>query len=267
MHHSPRLLLFSFTGTRSMARPAFLFTLLFILVGNTWSGQFARTKPEKFTLDKTGATIDFCYNWSCTDIMDVRLETKLLKTVTKKINRCATSAEQELLAIRNAVRDIENQILADHEVLTGDIAGNEYDLYQKGKLDCVDNSSNTNVMLHALQKYKKFKYWTVDKPVGDGFFRPHWTATLKTKDKDFLEKYRDSTKIGDKDYTIWTMDTWLTTFTYKPFMLEINDWIDNLDPWGNKIYRELYHEKIDCWGQVEDRSREDVPPKKKPSRI
>jgi len=119
MHHSPRLLLFSFTGTRSMARPAFLFTLLLILVGNTWSGQFARTKPEKFTLDKSGATIDFCYNWSCTDIMDVRLETKLLKTVTKKINRCATSAEQELLAIRNAVRDIENQILEGQAGLCG----------------------------------------------------------------------------------------------------------------------------------------------------
>ena len=250
-----------------MARPVFLFTLLFIIAGNTWSGQYARTKPEKFTLDKAGATIDFCYNWSCTDIMDVQLEAKLLKTVSSKIGQCATSAENELLAIRNAVRDIENQILADHEVLTGDIAGNEYDLFQKGKLDCVDNSSNTNTMLHALQKYKKFKYWTVDKPVGSGIFRPHWTATLKTEDKDFLKKYRDSTGMGEKDHTIWTMDTWLTTFAYKPFMLEINDWVDNLDPWGNKIYRELYHEKIDCWGQVEDRSREDVPPKKKPSRI
>lgn len=250
-----------------MVRITLLLALIFIQISNAYAGRYARTKPEQFTLDKSGATIDFCYNWSCTDIMDVRLDAKLLETLTKKINRCATSAEQEMLAIRNAVRDMENQILANHEVLTGDIAGNEYDLFQKGKLDCVDNSSNTNVMLHALQRYKKFKYWTVDKPVGSGFFRPHWTATLKTKDKDFLKKYRHSTGIGKKDYTIWTMDTWLTTFAYKPFMLEINDWVDNLDPWGNKIYRELYHEKIDCWGQVEARSREDVPPKKKPSRI
>lgn len=239
---------------------ALLIALLIIPASYSWSGQYARTKPEKFSVDKKGATFEFCFNWSCTNIMDIRLDSKFLNLIASKIDRCATSAEQELLAIKYAVRDLENQILADNEFLVGDIAGNELDKTREGRLDCVDNSSNTNVLLHVLEKRKPFKYWTVDKPVGSGFFRPHWTATVKTKDKEFLEKYRHSTRIGDKDYTIWTVDTWLTTFAYNPFLMEINDWVKDLDPWGNKIYRELYHQKIDCWGPETPRSREDLPP-------
>ena len=56
------------------------------------------------------------------------------------------------------------------------------------------------------------------------------------------------------------MDTWLTTFAFNPFLFEINDWLDELDPWGNDLYRGLYHQTIDCWGPVEPRSREDKPP-------
>ena len=100
----------------------------------------------------------------------------------------------------------------------------------------------------------------MDKPVGSGIFRPHWTATVKTKDEDFMSKYRSSTGIGKKDYTVWSMDTWLTTFAFNPFLLEINDWVGDLDPWGNKIYRELYHQKLECWGPETPRSRKDVPP-------
>ncbi len=246
--------------TRINSLTALLIALLMIPASHSLAGQFARTKPEKFTLDKYGATFDFCYNWSCTNIMDVRLTSKFLDKIASKIEHCATSAEQEILAIRNAVRDIENQILDDNEFLVADIAGNKLDKKKEGALDCVDNSSNTNALLHILEKRKPFKYWTVDKPYGRGFFRPHWTATLKTYDKDFLNKYRDKTQIGKKDYTIWTMDTWLTTFAFNPFLFEINDWLDALDPWGNKLYREMYHQKIDCWGPVEPRTRDDKPP-------
>ncbi len=193
-------------------------------------------------------------------MMDVKLSAEFLDKIEAKIAKCATSAEMEIMAIRNAVRDAENQILRDHEILVHDIAGNKLDKLKEGALDCVDNSSNTNSLLQVLEKRKPFKYWKVDEPRGRGFFRPHWTATLRTEDKDFINKYRDKTQIGDKDYTIWTMDTWLTTFAFNPFLFEINDWLDALDPWGNDLYRGLYHQKIDCWGPVEPRSREDKPP-------
>jgi len=242
------------------ARITLLFTVLFIYVGSSFAGQFTRTKPEKYTLDEKGATFDFCYNWSCNVIMDVHLDAKFLNKMSKKIAHCATSAEQEIIAIRNAIRDMENQLLFQHEMFVNDVAGNILDKLKEGAMDCVDNSSNTNNMLHVLQKRQPFKYWTVDKPYGRGFFRPHWTATLRTEDKDFIDKYRDKTQIGDKNYTIWTMDTWLTTFAFNPFLFEINDWLDALDPWGNKLYRELYHQKIDCWGPVEPRTRDDKPP-------
>lgn len=245
-----------------IARITLLITVLFIHVGSSFAAQYARTKPAKFTVDEKGATFDFCYNWSCNKIMDVYLDTKFLNKIAAKINKCATSAEQELLAIRNAVRDSENQILADHEFLVGDVAGNKLDKLKEGALDCVDNSSNTNALLHVLEKHKPFKYWKVDQPYGRGFFRPHWTATLRTEDKDFIKKYHDKTQMGDKGYTIWTMDTWLTTFAFNPFLFEINDWLDELDPWGNDLYRGLYHTTIDCWGPVEPRSRDDKPPDK-----
>jgi hypothetical protein len=241
-------------------RIVLLITLLFFHVDSSFAAQYSRTKPVKFKLHDKGATFEFCYNWSCNEMMDVDLNAKFLDKIAAKIKKCATSAENELLAIRNAVRDSENQILLEHEIFVNDIAGNKLDKLKEGALDCVDNSSNTNAMLHLMEKRNPFKYWKVDKPYGRGFFRPHWTATLRTEDKEFINKYRDKTQIGKKDYTIWTMDTWLTTFAFNPFLFEINDWLDALDPWGNDLYRGLYHQKLECWGPIEPRSREDKPP-------
>jgi hypothetical protein len=235
-------------------------TLLFTHASSSFAAQYSRTKPVKFELNDKGATFEFCYNWSCNEMMDVHLDAKFLNKIAAKIEKCATSAENELLAIRNAVRDAENQILLEHEIFVNDIAGNKLDKLKEGALDCVDNSSNTNALLHIMEKMKPFKYWKVDEPYGRGFFRPHWTATVRTEDKDFINKYRDKTQIGDKEYTVWTVDTWLTTFAFNPFLFEINDWLDALDPWGNALYRGIYHQKLDCWGPIEPRTREDKPP-------
>jgi len=210
-------------------------------------GKFSRTKPANFSVEKRGATLEFCYNWSCSSMMDVFLDQGFLNKISRMIKTCATSAEQELMAIRNAVREIEKRILRDHPFLEGDIAGNILDEHKQGRLDCVDNSSNTNTLLHVLEKNRKFNFWKVDKPRGSGLFKPHWTATVKTTDKKFINKYQSKTRMGDKGYTIWTVDTWLTTFAYNPFLLEINDWLTELDPWGTAIYSRLYHRTLRCW--------------------
>jgi len=238
-----------------MAKHFFLLAFFILTSGNAFSfesyGNYSRTKPAKYSIEKRGATLEFCYNWSCSQIMDVFLDSEFLKKMSRMINACATTAEQELMAIRNAVRETEKQILRDHPFLEGDIAGNVLDEKRYGRLDCVDNSSNTNALLHILQEYHHFNFWEVDKPVGSGLFKPHWTATVKTKDKKFINKYQPQTRMGEKGYTVWTVDTWLTTFAYNPFLLEINDWLEDLDPWGTAIYSRLYHKTLRCWEKSE----------------
>lgn len=205
------------------------------------------TRAPEFRPTNSGVELILCYEWNCNQTISWLWETQHLAKISRKIARCATSAENELLALRNAIRDTEERVRRKLPIFNGDIGGNLKDKNNPGRLDCVDNSSNTNTFLRILEQYRPFRYWQVSKPQRDGLFNPHLSATLMTRDSDFIDKYRSKTLIGDKDYSVWTMDSWLTTFAHKPFVMELNDWRKKLDPWGNTVYLRLYEKELSCW--------------------
>ena len=205
------------------------------------------TKPAEYTFAADAVEYTLCYGWGCKETIVHRLDTRDLNKISQKIAACSTSAENELLAIRNAVEDMEKRILKDIPVLAGDIAGNILDKENPGRLDCVDSSSNTNTLLRVLQANQKFQYWKVYRPQRDDWFKPHWSAAVVTEDAQFLEKYRPLTRMGNKRRTVWVVDSWVVTFAHKPFLFETGDWKYKLDPWGNEVYRGLYERKLSCW--------------------
>ena len=211
---------------------------------------------EKLVFTDQGVSFDFCYNWSCNKNLDAFIDNQFMKDVSLKIDACSISAEDELFAIRNAVRKIEAYLLRRNPVLGSDIGGNHVDTKSPGRLDCVDNASNTNNILHALSNYRKFKHWAIQKQIKNKGFtnimQPHWTAVLKTTDRNFIKKYSSNTGIKDGDKsTTWTVDTWLTTFAAKPFLIEHNDWQNEKLAsvvWSHRVYSKMYHTK-GCWGR------------------
>lgn len=205
------------------------------------------TKPAEYRFTTEGVELVLCYRWGCAKTATYLWRQRHLEQISKKIAACATDAEHEILALRNAVRDTEAQILRKIGIFADDIAGNHIDHHKGGRMDCIDASSNTHAILSVLQKHQSFRYWQVHKPQRDGFLKPHRSAAVMTKDPKFLEKYRARTRMGNKDYTVWVVDSWLTTFAHKPFVYEVNDWKYKLDPWGNSLYLGLYRKDLKCW--------------------
>jgi len=205
------------------------------------------TNKAGYQFTDHGAELVLCYQWNCNNTIRYDWDLQVLDKVSRQIERCSTSAENELLALRNAVRDTERAVLKKFRFFAGDVAGNHMDRLNLGRLDCVDNSGNTNAILRALQEHNRFRYWRVHKRQHDGLFKPHLSAAVITTDQQFIDKYRPETRMGKKDYTVWVIDSWLTTFAHKPFLIERNDWKHKLDPWGNGPYLKLYRKKLRCW--------------------
>ncbi len=208
---------------------------------------WATTRPAQYKTTDKGVELILCHGWGCKNTVSYLWDVRHFRKISRNIAYCSTNAENELLALRNAIRDAEKEIIKKLPIFSGDVAGNVQDRLNPGRLDCIDSSSNTNTILRALQEYKPFQYWQVYKPQGDGFFKPHRSASVMTKDPRFIEKYRSKTRMGNKNHTVWVVDTWLTTFAHKPFLYEVRDWKYKLDPWGNELYLGLYEKKLACW--------------------
>lgn len=214
-----------------------------------------RPLPHSATFKGNEIHFKFCFSWSCLKMIPVVLPATILKDVAKKMSYCSDTAEDELFAIRNAVKEVEKYLLSAHPVLGGDIAGNKKDTKEYGRLDCVDNATNTNNILHIINAYYPFRYWTISPPIKNkkikNILSPHWSAVVRTEDDVFIKKYHNfiGANVNAKS-TTWTVDTWLTTFGAKPFLIEKKDWqLGNLADvvWRHATYSSMFHKK-GCYG-------------------
>jgi hypothetical protein len=102
--------------------------------------------------------------------------------------------------------------------LANDREINEFDREVRGRLDCVDSSSNTTTYLRILQDLGQLPGWSVTSPevrnVLD-FHGVHWTAVVTDK----------------RSGSPWSVDSWFRPHGHLPFVMPLADWTREKKAW------------------------------------
>jgi hypothetical protein len=103
-------------------------------------------------------------------------------------------------------------------LLANDLAINDFEVGVKGRMDCVDNASNTTTFLHILDDIGELNGWRVSIPKVRNRFAingVHWTAVL----------------IDMKSSLRWSVDSWYRPNGHLPMVMPLQSWIEEKKPW------------------------------------
>jgi hypothetical protein len=103
-------------------------------------------------------------------------------------------------------------------MLSNDLAINESEKGLNGRMDCVDNASNTTTYLHILRDIGALPGWTLSSPEVRSRFNPHavhWTAVI-TDMQSGLQ---------------WSVDSWFRPNGHLPMVMPLQSWVDEKKAW------------------------------------
>lgn len=115
---------------------------------------------------------------------------------------------------------LEMELLAQkyQPLLGNDQAINDFDGTVEGRMDCVDNSSNTTTYLHVLQDIGQLTGWEVSLPEVRHLFNVtaiHWTAVI----------------IDQESGLPWSVDSWYRPNGHLPLVMPLQSWINDKKAW------------------------------------
>ena len=120
--------------------------------------------------------------------------------------------------IRIAVWQMEKLAQKYEPLLANDREVNDREYGVEGRMDCVDNSTNTTTYLKILEDLGQLPSWQVEKPRIRKFYdfnSVHWAAVVK------------DTVTGEE----WAVDSWYRPNGHLPYMLPLDSWKDEMRGW------------------------------------
>ena len=129
-----------------------------------------------------------------------------------------TNFHDRLQRVRIGIWQMELLAQKYEPLLANDQAINDSEADVWGRMDCVDNSSNTTTYLHILQDIGELPGWTVSTPKVRNRFdvnAVHWTAVLTDK----------ATGLP------WSVDSWFRPNGHLPMVMPLRNWIDEKKGW------------------------------------
>ena len=147
---------------------------------------------------------------------------------------CSGTAKRDRLQrLRIATWQLELLAQKYQPALANDLPVNSEDLGVEGRMDCVDNATNTTTFLHILEDLGKLPGWTVSSPrvrMRFNINRVHWTAVI----------------VDQATEELWSVDSWYQKNGHLPFVLLLEDWLreslgweppfDRLNPYPLQSY-------------------------------
>jgi hypothetical protein len=179
-----------------------------------------RPLPPDYRLNKDGsATLRICYNWTCAAMKSLTFTRDDLETVTAAMQGCPdTGFHDRVQRMRIGIWQMELLAQKYLPILANDREINEFDREVAGRLDCVDNSTNTTTYLHLLRDLRQLSGWTIaEAEVRDltDFRNVHWTAVV----------------IDDKTQKPWSVDSWFRPNGHLPFVMPLGAWVASKKAW------------------------------------
>jgi hypothetical protein len=179
----------------------------------------ARPLAPEYRIHADGSvTQRVCFNWSCKSRQRITMTAADMAEVSKQMALCpGNSLHDRLQRLRIGIWQME--VLAEkyQPLFANDEAVNDRDQTLNGRMDCVDNASNTTSYLNVLHELGLLPGWSMEEPRIRHRFSElvHWTAVVT-----------DSRDAGS-----WSVDAWLRPNGHLPFVMPLKDWKSDRTPW------------------------------------
>lgn len=172
-----------------------------------------RPLPPQYRIMTDGSVeLRLCFNSSCARTEMLTFSAADMENVEEQLELCSGKALYDRLQrVRIAVWQMEVLAQKYQPLLAHDLEVNDREYGVDGRMDCVDNTSNTTTYLAILTDLGKLPSWRVGKPRVRNpldFNAMHWTAVLEDK------------ITGKK----WAVDSWFRPNGHLPFVLPSDAW-------------------------------------------
>jgi len=176
--------------------------------------------PPEYVIGPDGAvTLRICFNWSCARRQTMTFTPKDMAIVKRHIARClGTALHDRLQHVRIGIWQMELLAQKYQPLLANDLAINDREAGVAGRMDCVDNASNTTTYLYILRDIRELAGWTVSSPKVRSLFdltAVHWTAVI----------------IDTNSGLPWSVDSWFRPNGHLPMVMPLPSWIDKKTAW------------------------------------
>lgn len=182
-------------------------------------GSTSRPLPPDYRIHADGSvTLRICFNWSCASRQRLDFTTQDMHEVAQHMALCPRdNFEQRLQRLRIGVWRMEALAQKYQPLLANDESINTLDQDREGRMDCIDNSSNTTTYLHVLHNLGLLPGWSLAPPrVRDSLsMAVHWTAVM----------------IDPQHTEAWSVDSWYRPNSHLPFVMPLADWKNRAIGW------------------------------------
>lgn len=179
----------------------------------------SRPLAPDYRIDADGSvTLRLCYNWSCAARQRLSFTASDMKEVARQMALCpGDGLHDRVQRMRIGIWQMEVLAQKYQPLLANDEAINEQEWGQDGRMDCIDNASNTTTFLHALHDLGLLPGWSMAKPRVRARFSPvvHWTAAV----------------VDASDARSWAVDSWFRPNGHLPFVMPLEDWASGRIAW------------------------------------
>ncbi|TCT22285.1 hypothetical protein [Thiobaca trueperi] len=164
-------------------------------------------------------TLRICFNWSCARRQTMTFTPKDMALLKRHLALCpGTSLHDRLQHVRIGIWQMELLAQMYQPLLANDLAINDAEADVAGRMDCIDNASNTTTYLHILRDLRELAGWTVASPKVRSLFdltAVHWTAVIL------------DTETG----LPWSVDSWFRPNGHLPLVMPLPSWSDRKRAW------------------------------------
>jgi len=176
--------------------------------------------PPEYVIHPDGSVmLRICFNWSCARRETLNFTPEDMAFLKRHMALCpGTSLHDRLQHVRIGIWQMELLAQKYQPLLANDLAINEFDSEVEGRMDCIDNTSNTTTYLHILRDIQELPGWTVTLPKVRSLFditAVHWTAVI----------------IDTENGIPWSVDSWYRPNGHLPLLMPLSSWIDKKKAW------------------------------------
>jgi len=183
-------------------------------------GSVTSPLPPEYKVDPDGSvTLRICFNWSCASRQTLTFTPEDMALLKRQMAYCSgPGLHDRLQRVRIGIMAMELLAQKYQPLLANDLAINDLDAAVEGRMDCVDNSSNTTTYLQVLRDIGELTGWRVSSPEVRNpldVSAVHWTAVI----------------IDRKSGLAWSVDSWYRPNGHLPLVMPLQGWISDKKAW------------------------------------
>ena len=202
-----------------------LFAVVVMLVSTAYmfAPESRNTRPlePRYLINEDDGTVKLrvCFNSSCARTRMVTFTADDMAKVKGQLSFCTgNDLFERIQRVRIAVWQMEKLAQKYEPLLLNDREVNDREFGIEGRMDCVDNSTNTTTYLKILEDMGQLPLWRVEKPSIRKFYdfnSVHWAAVVK------------DIPTGED----WAVDAWFRPNGHLPYVLPLDSWKKEIRGW------------------------------------